>query len=85
MEGSDGVDGESAYEIAVSEGFVGTELEWLESLKGATGDVPTDVLRTVVHGSDNAVVRPDAIAVYWVGSVEPLNALENDLWTNTGV
>lgn len=26
--------GPSAYEVAVEEGFVGTEAEWLESLKG---------------------------------------------------
>ena len=30
-------DGKSAYEIAVEYGFEGTELEWLESLKGADG------------------------------------------------
>ncbi|MBQ8938369.1 MAG: collagen-like protein [Bacteroidaceae bacterium] len=29
--------GKSAYEIAVEQGFVGTEEEWLESLKGADG------------------------------------------------
>ena len=32
-----GKDGKSAYEIAVENGFVGTEIEWLESLKGADG------------------------------------------------
>lgn len=32
-----GKDGKSAYEIAVEHGFVGTETEWLESLKGADG------------------------------------------------
>lgn len=31
-------DGESAYQIAVDHGFVGTEEEWLASLKGAKGD-----------------------------------------------
>ena len=30
-------DGKSAYEIAVEYGFVGTETEWLESLKGVDG------------------------------------------------
>ena len=30
--------GRSAYEIAVDNGFVGTEEEWLESLKGEKGD-----------------------------------------------
>ncbi len=32
-----GKDGKSAYEIAVAYGFVGTEAEWLESLKGVDG------------------------------------------------
>lgn len=32
-----GNDGKSAYEIAVEHGFVGTETEWLESLKGVDG------------------------------------------------
>ncbi len=35
--GTDGKDGLSAYEIAVQNGFVGTETEWLESLKGKDG------------------------------------------------
>lgn len=35
--GKDGKDGKSAYEIAVANGFKGTEKEWLDSLKGANG------------------------------------------------
>lgn len=35
--GGGGADGLSAYEIAVKNGFVGTESEWLVSLKGADG------------------------------------------------
>lgn len=35
--GTDGADGKSAYDIAVENGFVGTEAEWLESLKGQDG------------------------------------------------
>ena len=31
------IEGKSAYEIAVEHGFVGTEEEWLESLKGESG------------------------------------------------
>lgn len=31
--------GKSAYEIAVENGFEGTEMEWLESLKGETPDL----------------------------------------------
>ena len=33
----DGVDGKSAYQIAVDNGFIGTEAEWLTSLRGADG------------------------------------------------
>lgn len=32
-----GKDGKSAYKIAIEHGFVGTETEWLESLKGVDG------------------------------------------------
>ena len=35
--GAPGKDGKSAYEIAVDNGFSGTEAEWLLSLKGETG------------------------------------------------
>ena len=35
--GTSGTAGKSAYEIAVDNGFVGTETEWLESLKGSDG------------------------------------------------
>jgi hypothetical protein len=40
--GSDGSDGKSAYEIAVENGFTGTEQEWLDSLAGGGGTSPGD-------------------------------------------
>ena len=36
-DGQDGQNGLSAYELAVNNGFEGSELEWLESLKGTDG------------------------------------------------
>ena len=36
--GTPGRDGYSAYEVAVQNGFVGTETEWLASLQGRDGD-----------------------------------------------
>ena len=36
--GEKGQNGLSAYEVAVKNGFVGTESQWLESLKGASGE-----------------------------------------------
>ena len=49
-----GKDGKSTYEIAVEHGFVGTEAEWLESLKGVDGRNGTDGLsgRDGINGSD---------------------------------
>ena len=46
--GEPGQDGKSAYDVAVENGFVGTESEWLESLKGADGNDG----RTPVKGTD---------------------------------
>ena len=36
--GVDGKDGKSAYQIAVAQGFAGSEADWLASLKGEKGD-----------------------------------------------
>jgi len=36
--GSRGADGKSAYEVALQNGFTGTEADWLTSLKGQKGD-----------------------------------------------
>lgn len=41
-DGEDGEDGLSAYQIAVNNGFVGTEAQWLASLKGPKGDQGTN-------------------------------------------
>lgn len=46
--GGAGTDGKSAYEIAAENGFIGTEVEWLASLKGAEGSDGIDG----VNGSD---------------------------------
>ena len=35
--GKDGIDGLSAYQLAVKKGFKGSESEWLDSLKGTDG------------------------------------------------
>lgn len=38
LNGQDGTNGLSAYQVAVNNGFVGTEAQWLASLKGVKGD-----------------------------------------------
>lgn len=52
-------DGESAYEIAVDNGFVGTEQEWLNSLKGADGHDGADG-KDGKDGADGAPGQPGA-------------------------
>ena len=37
LKGENGIDGKSAYQLAVEKGFIGTEAEWSASLKGETG------------------------------------------------
>lgn len=39
LKGKNGIDGKSAYQIAVDKGFAGTEAEWITSLKGETGPI----------------------------------------------
>lgn len=51
QDGVNGSDGRSAYEIAVANGFIGTEVEWLESLKGSDG-------RDGIDGKDGADGQP---------------------------
>jgi hypothetical protein len=41
-DGQPGQDGQSAYALAIANGFVGTEIEWLYSLVGPQGPAGTD-------------------------------------------
>lgn len=56
--GPTGPEGKSAYDLAVENGFVGTEQEWLDSLEGPVGPVGPD--KNYVHDftvSDNVLVQ----------------------------
>lgn len=57
-DGIKGDDGDSAYQVAVRNGFVGSEANWLLSLKGAdgeNGDTPTFAIGNVTAGDTPAV------------------------------
>lgn len=57
-EGIKGDDGDSAYQVAVRNGFVGSEANWLLSLKGAdgeNGDTPTFSIGNVTAGDTPSV------------------------------
>ena len=69
-DGINGTNGLSAYQMAVSNGFIGTEQQWIVSLKGATGATGatgangwTPSLRTEVRGTDELVLR----IIDWTG------------------
>ena len=76
-DGTDGNDGKSAYEIAVDNGFTGTEEEWLVSLKGTDGITTiqtTKVDKTCTFTADgwsNTVPYTQTVAVE--GITETLN------------
>ena len=68
-----GDDGDSAYTIAVANGFIGTQQQWLDSLKGSkgnTGDSITDV-------TSNRVGKQTTVKVY-VEGVEVDSFIVND-------
>ena len=75
-DGVDGIDGDSAYEIAVSNGFVGTEAEWLDSLvgiqglQGLAGIDGTDGIQGVAgnDGADGLSAYEVAVADGFVGT-----------------
>jgi hypothetical protein len=59
-----GPPGPSAYEVAVVNGFVGTEAEWLASLEGADGPaaVSADAGNASRLGTDSLIYTPQAAA-----------------------
>jgi hypothetical protein len=83
--GEPGKDGKSAYEIAVENGFVGTEEEWLESLKGEKGD-PGDVAASDVSiYQDYSPIIEGFKNIHFTGNgvtVRPISYLTQ--WDNLG-
>ena len=54
--GGGGTAGKSAYEIAVDNGFTGTEEEWLESLKGEQGEAGRSITGITTDENNNIIV-----------------------------
>lgn len=45
--------------------------------------VQSGAMGVVLHGTDPNVARPTGYgAIHWIGTVEPVNSAESDLWTN---
>lgn len=53
--GADGADGKSAYQIALDNGFEGSEAEWLESLKAVADEIP--LLPEVTNEDNGKILR----------------------------
>jgi len=76
LEQTAGADGISAYQSAVNNGFAGTEVEWLASLKGADGTGSGDMLKSVYDPDNSGKVNTakTAEAIEWNAvNDKPLN------------
>lgn len=49
--GRDGRDGDDAYRVAVRNGFIGTEQEWLKSLNGDSNTVTPNARKVLLNGN----------------------------------
>nr|WP_277875397.1 hypothetical protein [Aequorivita sp. KMM 9714] len=81
-----GEDGKSAYQVAVENGYVGTEAQWLQSLKGADGadgsvvtiengnwyidGVDTGVAAGGQNGQDGLTPEIGANGNWWIGTTD---------------
>ena len=64
--GSDGDDGETAYQIAVRHGFEGTEEEWLDSLRGDGDGMPVGmvpIFETLAEAQAWEAANPGRVAL----------------------
>lgn len=55
-DGKDGIDGKSAYQIAIENGFIGNQQQWIQSLKGETG----------TPGSNGITPNIDIVTKHWI-------------------
>lgn len=65
LSGMQGIQGWSAYEVAVQHGFVGTEEEWVQSLKQPALDAAAEALdaKAKVEATEKAVKEAEALRV----------------------
>ena len=72
--GQNGEDGKSAYQIAVDNGYTGTETEWLASLKGADG-APGSAGTNGTNGEDGKTAYQYAVDGGYTGTEAEFQAL----------
>ena len=82
--GADGADGDSAYQVAVNNGFVGTEAQWLASLVGPQG--PQGIQGIQGPAGTDGVDGADGLDGKTVlnGTVDPTTeGVDGDFYINT--
>lgn len=80
--GIKGEDGKSAYQIAVENGFVGTEAEWLASLKGEKGADGKNYQVEIIESAETTLeLQPNKF--YMFGEVTELNLSLAEITDNT--
>lgn len=91
--GPAGPPGDSAYDVAVANGFVGTESEWLASLQGpsgVSGELPR-TLNIVMDGGGSDIptgvvadvyVPVDCTVVQWTLLADASGSIEVDIWAS---
>ena len=86
IQGTAGKDGKSAYEIAITNGFTGTEAEWLESLKGEPGKDGTGSGGTITIDGETKTMDQLALDIltYDTSSFPRLKQLKTERKNVTG-
>ena len=80
--GIKGEDGKSAYQIAVENGFIGTESEWLASLKGEKGADGKNYQVEIIESTETTIeLQPNKF--YKFGEVTELNLTLAEITDNT--
>ena len=74
-----GVPGESAYQIAVDHGYVGTEEEWLQSLQGADGFSPIVQTEPIADGTEVTITDKNGAHVFDVLNGQDWTPTEQEL------
>ena len=75
--------GEPGYVLDTQEFKIGdgkTRFDSLPSISGGSSSDAGSFIQVVPHGDDANYPRPEGVTVvYWLGTVEPVNAVEEDL------
>lgn len=91
LSGAQGIQGLSAYQVAVQHGFEGTEAEWLISLKGDKGDTGSGLNIKGELDSESQLPQEGVSGDAWLisGNLyvyvgENGNVVSNPKWSNVG-